>query len=418
MPALLLASDFALRLTAVETLRALVDAWSFVLDAFAPAAVTIVHALYSVVDAADDFDTRLQTMDLLGKVVERLEPRLMTSPAERAAAAAAGGGFAEAVASAVIAPLPNLWRSCADASHSLLRAAILRTLLQVVVAMGNASVHLQSLVVPLVLSATSIAGAHSAAEADASPMLFLVEPGVELWLEAVCSAPAYTEELHALFPNLHALLMRDFDHLPSGMALVEAYVLLGGDTFMRAHGALVAEIFVRIVGEVREQAVPKVARCLETVLRRFPNNQAVLGLLEPVLATMLAAVFAQPGAPGSGGTTASPEPAPVLCCYLTILNRVLLESGAFFLDFLARQLHSSGAVAVGPAALHAAQELLGRFAQRCCELYDDVSAGRGRAKGWRGGDGRRSLRDPAFDDGPWRRKLWMLTLASLLAATK
>ena len=68
MPALLLAGDFALRLTAVETLRALVDAWSFVLDAFAPAAVTIIHALYSVVAAADDFDTRLQTMDLLGKV--------------------------------------------------------------------------------------------------------------------------------------------------------------------------------------------------------------------------------------------------------------------------------------------------------------------------------------------------------------
>ena len=82
----------------------------------------------------------------VGKVVERLEPRLMTTPAEHAAAAAAGGGFPEAVASAVIAPLPNLWRSCADPSQSLLRAAILRTLLQVVVAMGNASVHLQPLV--------------------------------------------------------------------------------------------------------------------------------------------------------------------------------------------------------------------------------------------------------------------------------
>ena len=286
-------------------------------------------------------------------------------------------------------------------------------------------------VVPLVLSATSIVGAHSAAEAGASPMLFLIEPGVELWLEAVCSAPEYTEELHSLFPNLHALLMRDFDHLPSGMDLIDAYVLLGGDTFMQAHGALVAEIFVRTVGEVRPEAVPKVARCLETILRRFPNNQAVLGLLEPVLATMLAAVFVRPGARGGAGSgsgggagsgsgsgasggASAPESTPVICCYLTILNRVLLESSGFFLDFLARQLHASGTVAAGPPALHAAQELLGRFALRCCELYDDVSAGRGRAKGCRGGDRRRSL----FDDGPWRRKLWMLTLASLLAATK
>ena len=413
MPALLLASDFALRLTAVETLRALVDAWSFVLDAFAPSAITIINALYSVVAAAEDFDTRLQTMDLLGKVVERLEPRLMAS----SAGSPPGGGFPEAVASAVIGPLPSLWQSCADPSQSLLRAAILRTLLQVMIAMGSSSVYLQPLVVPLVLSATTIAP--SSLASNAAPMLFLVEPGIELWLESMCAAPTYTEELHMLFPNLHMLMMRDFDHLPSAMTLIEAYVLVGGETFMRSHAELVAAIFTKVVGSVREGAVPRVTRSLETILRRFPGERAVLHLFEPVFSTMLAAVFhAAGGASAAGVGAAAPEQPTVICCYLTVLARVLLESSAYFIEFLGRQVGGPPAAAGAPQAVDRAQELLGRFAQCCCELYDRVSAGRGRSKGWRGGDGRRSLRDPTFDDGPWRRKLWMLALASLLASNK
>ena len=58
-------NDLAVRLTALETLKSLVDDWSFDRRIFAPMLPRAVEALYQLLHAASEFESRLQILTLV-----------------------------------------------------------------------------------------------------------------------------------------------------------------------------------------------------------------------------------------------------------------------------------------------------------------------------------------------------------------
>lgn len=69
--------------------------------------------------------------------------------------------------------------------------------------------------------------------------VYLVDHGIRLWSAVMKNATEYSAELHGLFPLLTKLMLRDFDHIQPGMALLGSYSLLGGARFMQGHAASV-----------------------------------------------------------------------------------------------------------------------------------------------------------------------------------
>lgn len=65
-----------------------------------------------------------------------------------------------------------------------------------------------------------------------------LEPALDLWLTFLQEMESYTPEMAALFPNLVAVLDRDFDNLKRSLDILVAYCAVGGVALMQVHGTL------------------------------------------------------------------------------------------------------------------------------------------------------------------------------------
>ncbi len=106
--ALLDSSDMVVRVSAVTTLKLLVEDWDFTDKEFIKVFPMAIQALYAVVADAQEFETRLQALALVGSCVERLSEK--SAP----------------FIPAVVDPLPLIWEAAQE--QNLLRGAVLTIL--------------------------------------------------------------------------------------------------------------------------------------------------------------------------------------------------------------------------------------------------------------------------------------------------
>ncbi len=290
----------------------------------------------------------------------------------------AAPGGASAVIQAIVSPLPALWESSDE--QNLLRKAVLSVVTKVIAVGSNDAVAalMGSVILPLLTVATNPARPEA---------IYLMEDGLELWQAVLRRAPVvgFPAELSALFPNIATTLEQDFDFLRPAMFIVEAYVLTGGADFVHAHGAALAALFARVAGNVKPKAAQYVAKALEAVLRKVPRDGAQLLLSAGVLSTLVSAGLKS----AAGARDAEPDFAVVL--HLTVLARVLLTAPDIF-----GALGVAFAAAQQPAASPlAARALLIQLVDLWLDKFDAVGYS---------------------SAGPWRRKLWALSLVSLLGS--
>ena len=123
--------------------------------------------------------------------------------------------------------LPTLWSSCDDSpQYGMLRTAIVRSLAEIVKALGPASLRLLPFICPVVLQSVDIALDHH---------VYLLEDGLTLWHMALKETPAMNEQFMQLFRFMMPLLERGDQSVKQCIHIIESYVLLGGVAFLQKY---------------------------------------------------------------------------------------------------------------------------------------------------------------------------------------
>jgi hypothetical protein len=123
-------NDLVVRLTAAQNMKRCVDEWDFRLDAFLPYVDDMFQKIMSLINEAEQTETRMGLLDVIGVIVDRLEHRVAP--------------YAEQI----VQILPPLWEQTGD--EHLFKQAILSILTKLVGAMKDKSVQYHHLVIPLI----------------------------------------------------------------------------------------------------------------------------------------------------------------------------------------------------------------------------------------------------------------------------
>ncbi|KAJ0404561.1 hypothetical protein ATCC90586_004857 [Pythium insidiosum] len=262
-------SDAALQRRVLQTLEAMLSDWGFDADAFLPFLPRAIERLVAFFPLARASDSKLKVLGCLEALVRACGPRIASASAQ------------------LSAPLPAMWHAGGEA-ESLVRAQILQLLAALLRAVRDASEleALHSMSLQVIALATDVRNPDE---------LFLMESGLELWVESVAAARQYSDALHALFPNAVRLLDRDLEHVRLVLTLLERYVRLGGAAFWQTYHADVQRLWLGVVGNVKLEAARQLARTLELVLALGDSAEATRALVAscaPVLRRLVAACVA------------------------------------------------------------------------------------------------------------------------------
>mmetsp|Transcript_2808 Transcript_2808/g.8559 ORF Transcript_2808/g.8559 Transcript_2808/m.8559 type:complete len:998 (+) Transcript_2808:231-3224(+) len=261
--------DLVIALTAMRALHALVDDLDFDGVVFAHFLVDALSGTFALVEMTSETETLTNLLQFAALLVEKSPPDTVlphVSTLAQALMTLWDGGNAAA-------------RDADAGSQNLIRGSIvllLKQLIESVGAQGLQDPNLAALVYPVISFGTTLEGEGS---------VYLVEDVLDLWIVVLRNLETYTEEVSKLFPNIVALIERDFDNLKPALDILSACVVIGGIDFMRTHSSEVARFFQVIIGNVRDRGAVASAVVMELILKIFPVEGS--GLFLPCFQKML-----------------------------------------------------------------------------------------------------------------------------------
>ncbi|XP_037075925.1 importin-11-like [Pollicipes pollicipes] len=291
--------DLVVRLAAAQTLKDAVDDFEFCPETFMPFLSDCFSQLFRLLQEAKECDTKMQVLNVLSFVIERLDSAIRPYCDD------------------LISYLPALWDD--SAAHNMLRVVILSTLIHLVQGLGPDSVRLYPLLTPVI---------HLSTDLSSDAHVYLMEDGLALWQATVENATQMHPQFMELYAQLVPLFELGTETLQAAFAISQAYVLLAPAAFLARHGATLAAACRSLLPEMKPEGVVMVLRLVECAFRAAPETAVSLfsGLLPAVLEA-----------------AASGEPYPmVMAMHLSLLARLLLVAPALFGQLLATVAAGSG----------------------------------------------------------------------------
>ncbi|KAH7441944.1 hypothetical protein KP509_03G063300 [Ceratopteris richardii] len=291
---LLADGDLAVQLAACRSLFGLIDDLHFYEKDFVMFVPTCLECLFQFMSRAQEFDSKLQVLNLVCLIIERLSENIL--PCTKS----------------LINFLPQVWQD--SEGQSILRIQVMVALQRLVCALGPQSPVCYEFLMPILDYSTNI---------DQPDELNMLEDGLQLWHITLKHAPKITPELMAIFPHLIPVLDRSTEHLEIAMKIIESYVLLAGLGFLQLHSVGVAHILDTVIGNVNEKGMMCSLPVVEMLIQCFPNDAP--GLLQMVLQKLLKIVI-----------TGDEEADIVRASAGAILARVLVQNPSFFEQWISQ----------------------------------------------------------------------------------
>ncbi|CAI5946817.1 unnamed protein product [Closterium sp. NIES-64] len=284
--------DLVVQLTAVSSLRTLIDDVHFYEDQFAPFLDTAVQLLFRCLQQVSEFDSQLQIVNVVSLIIERMGEKIVP------------------LADKILSCLPQVWEQ--SEGQPLLRIQVMQALQRLIVSLGPQSPISYPLLFPILRYSTDIS------QPDELNML---EDGLQLWQATLRHAPAMVPEFMTLFANLVPIMDRSFEHLPVATAIMESYVLVGGPAFLQQHAGSLVSMIDAVVGNVKEKAMLLVAGLVDLIIQCYPSEAPPA--LESVLQKLLLIII---------GPTEYSDLVRGTCA--TVLARVVLQNSSYFAQFI------------------------------------------------------------------------------------
>ncbi|XP_071449865.1 importin-11 [Hetaerina americana] len=287
LPLLSRDEDMAVRIAAANTLKLAIDDFEFNTEQFLSFLEPAFGLLFSVLREANECDTKMQILYVLSFIVERV------------------GAAVRPHSTALVRYLPSLWEESAE--HNMLRCAIVSTLVHLVQAMGSECVSLSPFLLPVIRLSTDV---------TQDCHVYLLEDGLDLWLAVLENSAYITNELMLLFRNMPPLLEFSSENLRTCFYIIQAYVLLAPNEFLKEYGTAVVSACNDMLSDMRSEGIVMTMHLLELCLRAEPAQS--MELLKPMLPRIFEAVYR------------GEEYPMVMSVYLSIVARVLLGSRNVF----------------------------------------------------------------------------------------
>ncbi|TPX56938.1 hypothetical protein PhCBS80983_g04187 [Powellomyces hirtus] len=257
--------DMAVRLTAVSSLRTVVDDFGFDINVFAPYIESVLSNLASLLTEVDGVDCLGGVVGCLSGVVERLQ-----------------GAIVPHVPS-LLHILPRLWELAEG--QEMFRASILHIFSKLVVSLRADSRQLHPIILSILAYSVDINNpAH----------VYLLEDGLDLWYAVLCNATELTEELYSLVPLAVQVLGFGTEGLKKALGIVECYVVLDVRV-LETHAPGILSQISDTLGTLRPEAARATLHCLDLIVQTaYPSHLAPLqqalfetGIVDKLLATIL-----------------------------------------------------------------------------------------------------------------------------------
>ncbi|CEP64088.1 karyopherin KAP120 LALA0_S10e01992g [Lachancea lanzarotensis] len=198
-------NDRVIQLTAVQTLRTMVDDWNFDKRSFQPYLEDTVSVLLKrLLPSVSLTETRLYVLNTLSDVIIQTKPLISTTQLVE-----------------ILHVVPALWEiSIKEPSESILTNALLRLLRHCVDSLSQNSPATWETALPITQAACNPSSPHYS---------LLYEDGFELWQSLLQNCPSDVEAesvFSSLIPLLHGAIQNQTEILPTLLEIVRSYSLL------------------------------------------------------------------------------------------------------------------------------------------------------------------------------------------------
>jgi len=236
--------DTVLKLSALLSLKALLDedreisknTFREFLDPFIK---NVFQLLYQV----EEEETKLSLLNLLIIFIEKMHNDIVP------------------YTSTIMQYLPAIWNQAQE--ECMVKNAIIIAFTKLVNTLGEHSTSIHSFLLPLISYTTDISNEDT---------LYYMEDSLELWKTVMQQTPTINDNILNLFPNIPKMLSASFEYVIPALKLIESYILLGKAQFLEKYIQKLNQIFLNIIGEVKDKPMLICLDVIDTILALFPDH--------------------------------------------------------------------------------------------------------------------------------------------------
>ncbi|CAH0385174.1 unnamed protein product [Bemisia tabaci] len=296
--------DMVVRLTAANTIKLAVDDFGFNADEFLKYLEPLFSLLFQLLKDCQECDSKMQVLSVLSFIAGRV------------------GSAIEPFHDSLVQYLSFLWEE--SSNYNLLRCAIVSALVRLMQIFASSQNLPWSFFLSVIEFCTNI---------NKDDHVYLLPDGLDLWLAIVQNTSELNDGLLQLFKNMPPLLTEaSTEHLKICLLIVQAYVILAPEQFLKVCGEKVVESLMYILTDLKTEGVVMVLRVYEMFLRVNPSlSMQLLTIVQPEIAgerkPALTIVF-------EGVYHCKETEYMAITMYLSIVSRVLLFSKEVFAEMM------------------------------------------------------------------------------------
>lgn len=223
-------NDSVVKLTAIQTLKTVIDDWDFNKYDFQPFLNEFIKLCITFLSTLEYTESKLYIINILALMLQRCNPLVDPQTLRD-----------------ILSIIPNYWESVQSENELILKNSLLRVLKNLVISLNEHSTETFSISIPLIKNCCAVIS-----ERDREVYSLLSEDGYELWLSILQYFPInfLSEQLESiieLFQYVNFGLVNSTEILPIIISLVRSYALIAPQLF-NGNEAVAGEIFTTLAG--------------------------------------------------------------------------------------------------------------------------------------------------------------------------
>lgn len=251
-------NDKVVKLTAIQSLRTVVNDWNFVKQDFQPFLQEFVSLSISMLHEVSFTESKLFVLDTLATLIERCNPLVDQASLMR-----------------ILQIVPEYWdKSNQEGEDSILKTSLLRVLKNLVVALNMNSAETHFITIPLIRSCCT----------KSSENYLFAEDGYDLWLATLQYYPvnlALKPELLEFFDLLQPALMDSTEILTTILSIVRSYALLVPTAFESPYRRDIFQVLSGYLPSMRDDSFEAFVSLMDILLLlQSGNSQFISNLVD------------------------------------------------------------------------------------------------------------------------------------------
>lgn len=251
-------NDKVVKLTAIQSLRTVVNDWNFVKQDFQPFLQEFVSLSISMLHEVTFTESKLFVLDTLATLIERCNPLVDQASLMR-----------------ILQIVPEYWdKSNQEGEDSILKTSLLRVLKNLVVALNMNSAETHFITIPLIRSCCT----------KSSENYLFAEDGYDLWLATLQYYPVNLDlkpEFIEFFDLLQPALMDSTEILTTILSIVRSYALLVPEAFQSPYRREILQVLSGYLPSMRDDSFEAFVSLMDILLLlQSGNSQFISNLVD------------------------------------------------------------------------------------------------------------------------------------------